>query len=144
MAITTAPGNENDDALLIAAVVRGDMGAFKKVIDKYERLVVSITFKMISQKEDVEDICQDVFLKVYEKLPAFRFQSKLSTWIGSIAFNTCLNFVQKRRPVLLNDLLDKETNDENFHTSPCVSTFVLEYQVRFLFEQRTEMYISVH
>ncbi len=111
----TAFGHENDDALLIAAVVRGDINAFRKLIIQYEKLVVSIVFKMVKQKEDSEDICQDVFLKIYEKLPGFRYQSKLSTWIGSIAFNTCVNFVKKRKPFLLEDLKNSGNDDEEFY-----------------------------
>ena len=74
----TAPGYE-DDALLVAAVLRGDMEAFKKLINLYEKLVISIVFKMVHRVEDSEDLCQDIFLKVYEKLNTFHFQSKLST-----------------------------------------------------------------
>jgi RNA polymerase sigma factor (sigma-70 family) len=101
---STVSSNDNDDALLITAVLRKDVNAFRKLVIQYERLVISIVFKMIDQKEDCEDICQDVFLKVYENLPSFRFQSRLSTWIGNIAFNTCVNFLQKRKHILLEDL----------------------------------------
>ena len=104
---------KSDEALLVAAVIRREMGAFRKFIHQYERLVISIVFKMVNQKEDSEDICQDVFLKVYEKLPAFRFGSKLSTWIGSIAFNTCVNFIQKRKPFLLEDLRTPKNDEED-------------------------------
>lgn len=107
-----AIGTENEDALLVAAIVRKDLNAFRKLVVRYERLVISIVFKMISQKEDSEDICQDVFLKVYEKLPTFRFQSKLSTWIGNIAFNTCVNFLKKKKYILLEDM-GTEINDDN-------------------------------
>jgi len=104
---------ESDDALLIAAVVKGDKRAFRILIDRYERLVVSIVFKMIPQKEDGEDLCQDVFLKVYEKLPTFRFQSRLSTWIGTIAFNTCINFMKKRKLLFLEDIKSLSNNDHD-------------------------------
>ncbi|HMJ45725.1 MAG TPA: sigma-70 family RNA polymerase sigma factor [Ferruginibacter sp.] len=107
----TAFGNE-EDTLLVTAVLKGDMGAFKKLISLYEKLVVSIVFKMIGRVEDCEDICQDVFLKVYEKLAAFRFQSKLSTWIGSIAFNTCVNFLQKRKAILMDDIIGVNYTEE--------------------------------
>lgn len=107
-----ASGHENDDKRLVAAVVSGDESAFRQLIHQHERLVVSIVYKMVSRKEDCEDLCQDVFLKVYEKLPGFRFGSKLSTWIGSIAFNACVNFLQKRKPVLLEDLRNPIADEE--------------------------------
>ena len=105
---------ESDDALLVAAVVKGDRGAFRRLIIKNEKLVISIVFKMIPQKEDSEDLCQDVFLKVYEKLPSFKFQSKLSTWIGTIAFNTCVNFLKKRKLIFLEDLRNPGQKDDAF------------------------------
>lgn len=105
--------DNEEDALLVAGVLRGDMGAFKKLVERYEKLVVSIVFKMIARVEDSEDICQDVFLKVYERLSTFRFQSKLSTWIGSIAFNTCVNFLQKRKTVFMDDILNPGYNEDD-------------------------------
>src|SRR5688572_20926869 len=95
---------ENEDTVLVAAVVKGDKDAFRSLIHKYERLVVSMVFRMITQREDAEDLCQDIFLKVYEKLPTFKFQSKLSTWIGSITFNTCINALKKKKVLLLDDI----------------------------------------
>ena len=74
---------------------------------------------MVQQAEDREDLCQEVFLKVYEKLSTFRFQSRLSTWIANIAFNHCANFLKKKRPVLLDDMYtardedDERTSDRN-------------------------------
>jgi RNA polymerase sigma-70 factor (ECF subfamily) len=106
------PAALDHDQLLIAAVLNGDKNAFRPIIEKYERLVVSIVFKMVPQREDGEDLCQDIFLKVYEKLPNFRFQSKLSTWIGSIAFNTCINFLQKRKHVLTDEMKMFENADQ--------------------------------
>ena len=107
----TTYGRDEEDISLVTAVVKGDTGAFRKLISRYEKLVVGIVYKMISRKEDCEDLCQDVFLKVYERIGTFRFQAKLSTWIGSIAFNTCVNFLEKRKPVLLGDL--KKAGDED-------------------------------
>ena len=106
----------HDDALLVRAVTGGNSEAFKKLVHKYERLVCSIVFKMIDQKEDREDICQEVFIKVYDKLRHFRFQSRLSTWIGNIAFNHTVNFLKKKKLVLLEDLYGSkaDSEEENF------------------------------
>ncbi len=111
------PDASHDDALLVRAVASGNTEAFKKLVHQYERLVCSIVFKMIGQKEDREDICQEVFIKVYDKLPHFRFQSKLSTWIGNIAFNHTVNFLKKKKLVLLEDLNGSKTDsDEEYFT----------------------------
>ena len=108
----------SEDALLVAAVVKGDRDAFRRLIIHNEKLVISIVFKMIPQKEDGEDLCQDVFMKVYEKLPTFKFQSKLSTWIGSIAYNSCINFLKKRKILFLEDLNYSSNDDQESGNKP--------------------------
>ena len=49
-------------------------------------------------------LAQEIFLKVYDSLGGFRFESKLSTWIGRIAYNTCINYLRREQPALLDDL----------------------------------------
>jgi RNA polymerase sigma factor (sigma-70 family) len=89
------------DEVLVKAVLAGEADAFKTLITQYERLVLQIVFRMVKREVDREDLCQDVFLKVYDKLRGFRFGSKLSTWIGSIAYNTCINHLRKNRIMLV-------------------------------------------
>ncbi|MGB8194188.1 MAG: sigma-70 family RNA polymerase sigma factor [Chitinophagaceae bacterium] len=98
------PDHDIEEAILVKHVLGGNRDAFRQLIRRYERLVCSIVFKMIDGKEDREDICQEVFINVYDKLSSFRFQSKLSTWIGNIAFNKAVNFLKKRKYQLLEDM----------------------------------------
>src|SRR6185295_15533797 len=58
--------------------------------------------------EDRKDLAQDVYLKAFNHLGSFRFQSKLSTWIAQIAYNTCLSWIEKKKPTLNGDLQDME------------------------------------
>ena len=99
------------DESLVQAVLRGDREAFRTMVTNNEKLVTHIVFRMVHQTQDREDLCQEIFLKVYDKLSTFRFGSKLSTWIGSIAFNTCINFLRKKKLVLLDS--DHEQDEEN-------------------------------
>lgn len=85
------------DEVLVKAVLSGDKDAFKTLVSQFEKLVIQIVFRMVKRQADREDLCQDVFLKVYDKLGTFRFGSKLSTWIGSIAYNSCVNYLRKNR-----------------------------------------------
>lgn len=111
--------NENNftDKYLIEKVLSGNTGAFSTIIKNTERLVAQIVFKMITNNEDREDIAQDIYLKTFKKLESFKFQSKLSTWIGQIAYNTCLNYLKKKKLIFLEYNFDNETHDqalENF------------------------------
>ena len=103
----------DDDRSLLRQVLEGRADAFERLIDRYKALVVHVVYRMILNTEDREDICQDVFMKIYRSLASFRFESKLSTWIARVAYNTCMNHLDKRRELLLEEFRpDLETLDE--------------------------------
>jgi RNA polymerase sigma-70 factor (ECF subfamily) len=86
-----------DEKELIPVILKGDLHAFEILVKEYQRLVVFIVGKIVVNKEDIEDVCQEVFIKVYRNLAGFRFQSKLSTWIARIAWLTAVNHSRDRR-----------------------------------------------
>jgi RNA polymerase sigma factor (sigma-70 family) len=90
-------GNILTDRQLVDKVLRGEIQAFSQLIRMTERLVARIVYQLIRNEEDRKDVAQDVYLKVYQHLKGFKFQSKLSTWVGQVAYNTCLNRLQKRQ-----------------------------------------------
>jgi len=102
----------NDDRNLVASILNGDLKAFELFMKKYKRLVSHIVFKMVPQVDEREDICQDVFLRIYRNLHNFRYSSKLSTWVASITYNNCVNYLQKKKEPLFDDILPNETNPE--------------------------------
>lgn len=104
------------DQQLVAAVLRGDRQAFGLVVKSTEGLVAQMTFKMISSPGDRKDIAQDVYLKVFKSLPGFQFKSKLSTWVGQIAYNTCLHYLEKRKLVLIDEF-DKDVEPSEMQIS---------------------------
>lgn len=89
---------------LVEKIISGDLAAFQQFIENYQRLVTHMVFRMILNEADREEICQDVFLKIYQNLKNFQFQSKLSTWISKIAYNTCINYLKKKKALLYDDL----------------------------------------
>jgi len=92
-----------DSKALIELIKAGDTSAFQRLVDDYKRLVYNIVFKMTANDADREDICQDVFVKVYQHLAGFQHESKLSTWIARIAHNTCINSLKKKKVPLFDD-----------------------------------------
>ena len=103
------------DQYLVDKVLRGDTKAFETIIKNTKGLVAQIVFKMIYNPEDRKDLAQDVFLKAFKDLSGFRFQSKLSTWIGQITYNTCINYLEKKKLVLINDD-ENDTHEESLET----------------------------
>jgi RNA polymerase sigma factor (sigma-70 family) len=92
------------DPILVEKVLAGDTAAFGMIIKNTEALVAQVIYKMTTNREDRKDIAQEVYLKAYKNLPGFRFESKLSTWIARIAYNTCLNHLEKKKLLLVDDI----------------------------------------
>jgi RNA polymerase sigma-70 factor (ECF subfamily) len=107
-----------DPRKLVEHILAGDRNSFRTLIEKYQRLVSHVVFRMIPPGPDQEDICQEVFIKVYQHLERFRFDAKLSTWIARIAYNTCLNFLEKKKLPLYDDLGDEDRDFEPAATDP--------------------------
>lgn len=87
----------SNDTTLVSRILRGDSRAFRQLVQQHERLVWHMVNRIVNRPEDAEDVCQEVFLRVYQKLPSFHFQSKLSTWIATIAYRTAINHAQKEQ-----------------------------------------------
>ena len=102
-----------DERALISQVLSGDMQAFRLLIKQHERLVASMIRRLVKSESDLEELCQDVFLKVYEKLDEFTFQSRLSTWIATIAYRHAINFMRKQK-MPLSDIPEEETFSARF------------------------------
>jgi RNA polymerase sigma factor (sigma-70 family) len=99
-----------DDKHLVAKVLAGDTRSFGTIVHNTEKLVAQIVYKMIPVEEDRKDLAQDIYLKAYKRLAGFRFQAKLSTWIAQIAYNTCYDYLEKKKFTLINT---QETNRED-------------------------------
>lgn len=84
-----------DETELISQVLKGNMNAFTFLVNRYQKLVVHITGRLIQRHDELEDVCQEVFLKVYQNLGKYRSECKLSTWIATIAYNTSINYLRK-------------------------------------------------
>lgn len=86
-----------DDRELIQRIVTKDHIAFKLLVDRYQVLVINACYGLLGNRQDAEDVAQEVFLNVYKSAESFRHQSKLSTWLYRIAINLSLNHLRKKK-----------------------------------------------
>jgi len=98
--VSNQTGNSLEDKQIVKLVLDGNTNAFHIIIKNTEGLVAQIVSRMVKNVEDRRDIVQDIYLKAFHNLAGFKYQSKLSTWIGRIAYNACLNWLEKKRPIL--------------------------------------------
>lgn len=101
-----------DDQTLVRSILNGNTQAFSFLIRKYEKLVFHMVQKLVTDEPSVEELGQDVFMKVYEKLPGFRFESKLSTWIATIAYRQTVNHLRKNKRMQYKAL--EEASEDRF------------------------------
>lgn len=90
-------GAKAEERLLIERAREGDHDAFAKLLARHQRRVFSLIGNLIRQRAEVEDIAQQVFLKMYLALPQFDFRAAFSTWLYRIVVNECYDYLRRQR-----------------------------------------------
>jgi RNA polymerase sigma factor (sigma-70 family) len=87
----------SEDEELVKAVLARAPGAFERLVARHQKLVWHMVYRMVQHPEDARELCQDVFLRVHERLDQYRFESSLSTWIGRVAFSIAGRHMEKKK-----------------------------------------------
>lgn len=112
-----------DDGDLITRFKGGDVSGFEELVRKHQNRVYNLCRYMIRGTQDAQDAAQDVFLKAYGSLKAFKPDASLYTWLYRIAVNTCLDYKKKSRPEqteddsVIDDLASTEPSPEQHYQS---------------------------
>jgi RNA polymerase sigma-70 factor, ECF subfamily len=101
-----------DDQHYINLVMKGDTNAFAVLVDRYKDMVFTLSLKMLREREEAEEVSQDTFLKIYRSINKFNGESKFSTWIYKVTFNTCLDRLKKNKRLRIVAGLDEFTEQE--------------------------------
>lgn len=86
------PDNE-----LIQHVLQGNTAAYAELVERYRNFVFTIVLRYISNREDAEEVSQDIFVKAFRSLADFKGASKFSTWLYTITTTTSLTFLRKKK-----------------------------------------------
>jgi RNA polymerase sigma-70 factor (ECF subfamily) len=94
-------GREDRDveSHVFAAAARGDRSAFAVLLRHYDRLLRLVVFRLVDDRDEMDDVMQEVALKLYRSLPGLRSEAALSTWLYRAAYSTCVDHLRKRRPI---------------------------------------------
>ena len=106
---------KNEDTELVALAQKGSTNSFNKLVDKYHSRIYSLTYQMTSNREDAEDLTQEIFIKAFEALPRFKGRSSFYTWLYRIGINKTINYRKKRnrnRPLSIDALDQDITHDD--------------------------------
>lgn len=86
-----------NDQHYINQIIEGNSNAFAVLVDRYKDLVFTLSYKMVKNREEAEEISQDTFIKIFKSLNKFKGESKFSTWVYKITYNTCLDRLKKNK-----------------------------------------------
>jgi RNA polymerase sigma factor (sigma-70 family) len=85
------------DTEVIARVLQGEQSLYALLVERYRNYVFTLVLRFTGNREDAEEIAQDIFVKAYRSLADFRGASKFSTWLYTIVNNTCISFLRKKK-----------------------------------------------
>ncbi len=85
------------DSELLYRIKKGDQKAFEELVKKHKINVFNIVYSIIGDTQELNDIMQEVFIKVYEKINAFKENSSFSTWLYRITVNKCIDELRKKK-----------------------------------------------
>lgn len=129
----------DEDRSLVADVLADAPGAFERLVARHQALVWHLVYRMVQHREDALELCQDVFLRVHQRLRQFRFESSLNTWIGHIAFSVATRHLQRKRlPIVSTDEDDdgepaiQRIGDDFDLETACVDAELMSHMTRAL------------
>lgn len=85
------------DSEIISLVLKGDHNAYSLLVERYKSYVFTLTLRFTKNREDAEEVSQDIFIKAYRSLADFKGTAKFSTWLYTIVNTTCITFLRKKR-----------------------------------------------
>jgi len=96
------------DIELISKILQGEQALFAQVVERYRNYVFTLVLRFTDNREDAEEIAQDIFVKAYRSLADFRGESKFSTWLYTVVRTSCITFLRKKRLDITS--IDNERN----------------------------------
>lgn len=88
---------EQDDVVLVSACLAGDQDAFALLVQRHQRRVFNLVFRMLQHYDEANEVTQDVFLAAWQGLSSFRGDARFSTWLYRIAYNCALKRLEQRK-----------------------------------------------
>jgi len=85
------------DTEIISLVLKGNYNAYSQLVERYKSYVFTLTLRFTKNREDAEEVSQDIFIKAYRSLADFKGTAKFSTWLYTIVNTTCITFLRKKK-----------------------------------------------
>ena len=103
------------DERLVERALDNNKQAWLQLVKRYEGLVYNYGLRMLGQREDAQDLLQDVFLSVFRNLAGWRGEASFKTWLLTIAHHRCIGVYRRRRDHLDIDSIESQVSDQDWH-----------------------------
>lgn len=133
--------NNESDETLIQAVKEGDPEAFGPLIERHKIAIYRLVYRMVHNRDDAEDLVQEIFIKAYKGIKSFKPGYKFLPWLSRIAVNHTLNFIKKEKKVEVQPLeWVANYNDGKNNPAEIVKQKILKEKVLAAMEQLPNEY----
>lgn len=108
--LRAAPLSQNTgdvDRLVVARARRGDHQAFAQIVDHYDHRLRGLAYRLLADRDRMDDVLQEAYVKAFRSLPRFKGESALGTWLYRIVYNACIDDLRSRKATVpLDDGLE--------------------------------------
>jgi len=106
------PASDREDVQLMQLISGGDMAAFEQLVERHQALVAGTVARMLGGNSEVEDITQQVFVRVWKSAPRYVARAKFTTWLLKITRNLVFNELRRRKRHTVSSLSLEEGAEE--------------------------------
>lgn len=135
---------EQDDEQLVRLTLKGDKNAFADLVERYQKPMFNVAFRICGNREDASDVTQASFLKAYEQLKQFDSRFKFYSWLYRITVNGSLNFINSKRRFeeLSDEMVSSEQSPDNQYSENDTSRAIQDALMKLTPEYRIVVVLS--
>lgn len=126
-----------EDAVLVKRAVSGDEKAFKSIMKRYKNPVAQIIYKLVRDRNHLEDLTQEVFIKAFQHLGDFDYEHQFASWLFKITNNHCIDYVRKKRLQVYS--IDDQVKTEDGEIGYEIPDSTYEPDLNLLREQKSKL-----
>jgi len=112
--INNMPSHIFSDEDLVEQIKKGDDKAFQQLMERYIKYIFNFIRQYVRVQEDVEDVTQDTFFKIWKYIKRFKKGMKFKPWLFTIARNTALDYIKKKKAIPFKDLVNSDDENVSF------------------------------
>lgn len=126
-----------EDAVLVKRAVSGDEKAFKSIMKRYKNPVAQIIYKLVRDRNHLEDLTQEVFIKAFQHLGDFDYEHQFASWLFKITNNHCIDYIRKKRLRVYS--IDDQVKTEDGEIGYEIPDSTYEPDLNLLREQKSKL-----